>query len=1132
MLLLTVLSVPGVRAQAPASLHGSTLFQTITSGDTTVFDTSGYTVVFIANAANSYSRVDLLGTPNANGTFTYVQSGADAVLTITDTRAGIFTADYNFNDLLSGGYLFTQGPSAFQDGSFIMYAGQAPASLAGKTVTLDISDGGGGADASGTETILFTSSGYTLTDNSGIHTGTYTYSLANRSTGKVTVSSSSGNGLLYLSFTDSASGGFAARKSNGHWQIGTIIIPDTTPPTVTFTTPTPNQQWSNAMFTVNGKASDDVGVTFVDVSSDGNTWIDGVSSNSWVNWTADNVPLTPGTNTIYARALDGNGNFKTNTVKMIYILSTPLAVSMNGKGTISPAYNNALLPIGKNVTLTATPAVGYAFTNWTDGSSFIITNKPTLTFLMASNLSFIANFIDIAKPTVAITNIPVSGNVSNAAFTVKGKAGDNLSVSNVFYNLNNGGWLGADLANGFTNWSAYLTLTPGTNLLATYAVDTTGNLSLTNTVKLVYILSAQLTVSMNGKGSIAPAYNNALLQIGKNYTLTATPAVGFAFTNWTDGSSFIITNKPTLTFLMASNLSFIANFIDIAKPTVAITNIPVSGNVSNAAFTVKGKAGDNLSVSNVFYNLNNGGWLGVDSTNYFSNWSALLDLTPGTNVLSTYAIDTTGNLSLTNTVKLVYILSAQLTVSTNGKGSIAPAYNNALLQIGKNYTLTATPAVGFIFTNWADGSGFIITNKPALTFLMASNLSFIANFVDIAKPVLTVTTPTAATSAGNDLYLASGKALDNAGVTNVLYNLNSMGWFPAGPANSWTNWTTTLGLTPGTNYFSAYAVDSSGNLSITNNTKFLYTTAPASLSGLAAAITPDDSAIAPFGVAFGATTFSQIATDTNNVNGLGSYTYTKQTPSSGLLKLTYTAPPTATNEGLQTIKLAFTAPNIARYTNGLDTGGIIFTSTPTLVLPAILNQTVVAVNNNGDGESIVFTAGNYIRSNLLTHVSNTNLNYTYAAYSPLGALLKNLDSNGQDYTVITFVGTNYGTAYSESYDRTGNFTQTNQRVFGVKSQKSGGNAPINLVNHSTLVINNNYHFKLTFVDSTNFVTTHDADTNGIGTYDYTRIGTNSGNIDLNYSTLPGAASIYFQFVSPNFAIITNSDNTLGAAIWK
>ena len=59
-------------------------------------------------------------------------------------------------------------------------------------------------------------------------------------------------------------------------------------------------------------------------------------------------------------------------------------------------------------------------------------------------------------------------------FTVTGKAGDNVAVGAVYYSLNGSGWTAATTGNNWTNWTANLTLTPGTNTVQAYAVDTSG----------------------------------------------------------------------------------------------------------------------------------------------------------------------------------------------------------------------------------------------------------------------------------------------------------------------------------------------------------------------------------------------------------------------------------------------------------------------------------------------------------------------------------------------------------------------------------------------------------------------------------------------------------------------------------
>ncbi len=548
------------------------------------------------------------------------------------------------------------------------------------------------------------------------------------------------------------------------------------------------------------------------------------------------MTLVPGTNTIAAYAVDTGGNLSTtNSLNFFYVVNAMLTVSTNGLGTLNPNYSGALLQIGKSYSITATAGTGFAFTNWTGGTNLpltLITNKSAVQFLMVTNLMLQANFVDVTKPTLSITNVTSGMNVSNAAFVVKGKAGDNVAVANVFYSLNSGDWSNAMTGNDWTNWSAAVTLVPGTNTIAAYAVDTGGNLSTTNSLNFFYVVNAMLTVSTNGLGTLNPNYSGALLQIGKSYSITATAGTGFAFTNWTGGTNLpltLITNKSAVQFLMVTNLMLQANFVDVTKPTLSITNVTSGMNVSNAAFVVKGKAGDNVAVANVFYSLNSGDWSNAMTGNDWTNWSAAVTLVPGTNTIAAYAVDTGGNLSTTNSLNFFYVVNAMLTVSTNGLGTLNPNYSGALLQIGKSYSITATAGTGFAFTNWTGGTNLpltLITNKSAVQFLMVTNLMLQANFVDVTKPTLTITAPASGQHMTNALANVTGTASDNWKVIAVWYQLTN-GILPAGTwsqavtTNSYTNWSTTLTLAAGTNMVKAYAVDLGGNFSTTNSVSFV-----------------------------------------------------------------------------------------------------------------------------------------------------------------------------------------------------------------------------------------------------------------------------------------------------------------------
>lgn len=123
------------------------------------------------------------------------------------------------------------------------------------------------------------------------------------------------------------------------------------------------------------------------------------------------------------------------------------------------------------------------------------------TSIQQANVLQVVGAADYTPPTITIT-APVNGQRwSNAVFTVKGAARDNQQVSNVWFQINNSEWQLAATKNHWTNWTATVTLIPGTNTVQGYAEDTSGNVSTTNTVRIIYVLRAAL--AGHGTGSIS-----------------------------------------------------------------------------------------------------------------------------------------------------------------------------------------------------------------------------------------------------------------------------------------------------------------------------------------------------------------------------------------------------------------------------------------------------------------------------------------------------------------------------------------------------------------------------------------------------------------------------------------------------
>ena len=88
---------------------------------------------------------------------------------------------------------------------------------------------------------------------------------------------------------------------------------------------------------------------------------------------------------------------------------------------------------------------------------------------------------------------------------------------------------------------------------------------------------------------------------------------------------------------------------------------------------------------------------------------------------------------------------------------------------------------------------------------------------------LTIASPTSNELFSNATINVTGKAGGTVPVEEVFYKLNNGPYLEATTSNSWTNWTVSAILAPGTNLIQAYAVDMTGTvLSPTKSVSVFY----------------------------------------------------------------------------------------------------------------------------------------------------------------------------------------------------------------------------------------------------------------------------------------------------------------------
>lgn len=162
---------------------------------------------------------------------------------------------------------------------------------------------------------------------------------------------------------------------------------------------------------------------------------------------------------------------------------------------------------------------------------------------------------------------------------------------------------------------------------------------------------------------------------------------------------------------------------DTTKPTVHITSPGATvTQVTSATLPLAGTAADASGIASVSISVNGGNSVGASGT---TSWSGSATLVGGTNVIVVTARDTAGN-SASTTRRIVYVVSSPLTITLNGSGTVMPNLNGRTLQVGRNYTISAQPAAGYVFNGWSGGA---TASTPVLNFQMQDAMTLQANFV-------------------------------------------------------------------------------------------------------------------------------------------------------------------------------------------------------------------------------------------------------------------------------------------------------------------------------------------------------------------------------------------------------------------
>jgi uncharacterized repeat protein (TIGR02543 family) len=346
-------------------------------------------------------------------------------------------------------------------------------------------------------------------------------------------------------------------------------------------------------------------------------------------------------------------------------------------GTVAGAGSFAQTSV---VTVTATPNIGYVFTNWTDNGTVVSTSS-SYQFTIAGNRALVANFkvIPPSQFAVVLNSLPSAGGTTNGSGSYN--AGTSVTVTA----LPNAGYT-------FVNWTDNGAVV---STSSSYQFILIGNRSLVANFKVIPSSQFAVILSSNpadgGSTAGSGAYN-----AGSSVTVTATANTGYAFINWTE-NGVIASTSASYTFALNANKTLVANF---AVNTVTLNVTAVNGSVlkepNQSAYT-KGTIVKLTATPNTGYT--------------FTSWSG--DASGAANPL-TVVMDANKNITANFTLASVppVLGSAAKFGAFGGNAGITNQGLNTVINNGS----IGTTAASTLITGFHDGTtGDIYTETPLNT---------------------------------------------------------------------------------------------------------------------------------------------------------------------------------------------------------------------------------------------------------------------------------------------------------------------------------------------------------------------------------------------------------------------------------
>jgi uncharacterized repeat protein (TIGR02543 family) len=421
--------------------------------------------------------------------------------------------------------------------------------------------------------------------------------------------------------------------------------------------------------------------------------------------------------------------------------------NVRGNVTLNPEPILGKYDGGTVVTLTPVPGTGYGFGGWTGPNAGDLVNNGngTWSITMTGNKAITANY-PIGCYALTLSHAgqgsdPTATPPKSSSCATNGQyvLGQEIALSGAVPST---GWQ-------ISSWTG---TTTDSSTAATNSLIMPAN---AHTVSVNYTQIGYTLAVTSAHGTVAKNPNKATYTYDEIVQLTAAPATGWLFANWTGDATG--TNNP-VSVTMNNNKTITANYSPI-EYTLAVTS--AHGTVTK---NPKGTYhyGDVVELTVVPA----AGW-------HFVNWTG--DATGASNPVS---VTINGNKAVTaNYAQTGYTLTV-----TSAHGTVTTSPEQAIYYYGDVVQLTAQPALGWFFASWSgDATG--ATNPLSVT--MDADKSITANFIRSGADTVGVFRP-----SDGLLYL---KNKNETGFADIALNYGVGGDYPV--VGDWDgNGTVTIGI--------------------------------------------------------------------------------------------------------------------------------------------------------------------------------------------------------------------------------------------------------------------------------------------------------------------------------------------------